>query len=183
MRPRRPRIWSLLGLIDHRAKVFLGSRSLTGVLMAGAVGAAGNEPGSLWEAPSAAALSPSGDRLYVACSQSRHLLAFESVAGALLYSRQLEVEPTGVATCVGSPQLWMTCAGGKNSVVVVDGRTGLAQANWPAGHGVCSPVIAPNSGRLYVCNRFDGEVQAFERDTGRELGRVHASDANPWRRH
>ncbi|MCL4181515.1 MAG: cell surface protein [Verrucomicrobia bacterium] len=99
-------------------------------------------------------------------------MAIDSVTSARIYAQPLEIELTGVATSLGSPRLWVTCAGSRNSVVVLDGRTGLAQAHWPAGHGVCSPVIAPKTGRLYVCNRFDGEVQAFDRDTGSDLGRV-----------
>jgi mono/diheme cytochrome c family protein len=117
-------------------------------------------------------IKPSGDDLYALYARSRQLVALRSPDGSLVYSQELEAEPTGMAGSEQPPWLWVTCAGEGGFIELFDRQTGNPQARWPAGHGVCSPVIAPNTGRLYVCNRFDGEVQAFERDTGRELGRV-----------
>jgi mono/diheme cytochrome c family protein len=117
-------------------------------------------------------LNPRGDNLYAVCARSRRLLALQLPDGDMLYSQALEAEPTGVAASLEPPWLWVTCAGADGFVEVFDRQTGNQMARWPAGHGVCSPVMGTSTSRVYVCNRLDGEVQVFDLETGRELGRV-----------
>jgi YVTN family beta-propeller protein len=126
-----------------------------------------------WQAPGAAVMSPGGDTLYAVCARSRRLVALRLPDDEVIHSRVLEEEPTGVVTTLKPPWLLVTCTGEKSFVEAFDRQTGTHQARWLAGRGVCSPVIGSNTSRLYVCNRFDGEVQALDTATGRETGRVH----------
>ena len=123
-----------------------------------------------WQAPSIVVADPEGDTLYTLCVRSRRLLALSD--GAVRWSLMLEVAPTGLAMVSESPQLWVTCAGSNGFVELIDRQTRNRVARRPAGHGVGSPVIGPRTRRGYVCNRFDGEVQAFALDTGQELERI-----------
>ena len=130
----------------------------------------GEESSKTWQAPSIVVAGPEGDTLYTLCARSRRLLAVSE--GADSWSLVLDAEPTGVAAASESPLLWVTCAGSESVVEAIDSQTGNRVARWLAGHGACSPVIGPETRRLYVLNRFDGEVQAFALDAGKELERV-----------
>ena len=53
-----------------------------------------------------------------------------------------------------------------------DAASGRRLTQWPAGQGVCAPVVALQSRRLFVGNRFDDAVSVRDLDTGRELARI-----------
>jgi mono/diheme cytochrome c family protein len=69
-------------------------------------------------------------------------------------------------------RLVVTTAGESNAISVLEVSTGGLLARWPAGHGVCSPVVSPSRNRLYVCNRFEDAVAVHAMASGKVLGRI-----------
>jgi mono/diheme cytochrome c family protein len=90
--------------------------------------------------------------------------------GKILWSTDLAGDATGLAGERG--RLWVTCSGTTNVVEVLDAASGRRLTQWPAGQGVCAPVVALQSRRLFVGNRFDDAVSVRDLDTGRELARI-----------
>jgi DNA-binding beta-propeller fold protein YncE len=125
-----------------------------------------------WLAPSALVLNPDGHTLYVAGGRAPRLLALALPEGTRLWSQNLADCATGLAWADGPSRLIVTCGSGSNVIEVFAPADSRRLASWPAGHGVCSPVVAPQSHRLFVCNRFDHLVSVRNLNTGRELARI-----------
>ncbi len=68
--------------------------------------------------------------------------------------------PTGVA-CSKSA-LFITLGVPEGSILACDPITGRELFSIPAGHSPCSPVLSPDETILFVCNRFDNQVAAYD---------------------
>jgi hypothetical protein len=57
-------------------------------------------------------------------------------------------------------------------VCLVDVARATIAAQWPAGHTAVAPIFSRDGATLFVCNRFNHEVAAFDVKTRRPLARV-----------
>jgi len=125
--------------------------------------------------PSALVPSKDGRTLYVAGADAKQV-AFVSLPDGRAY-RTVPVpsEPTGLALSPDGTRLYVTCAAARSTVLAIDASSGQTKARIAAGHSACGPVVGPDGKRLYVCNRFDGDVSVIDLETGQEVTRVPAS--------
>ncbi len=124
--------------------------------------------------PCALAASKDADTLYVACADARQV-AWVELPGAKVTRRiAMPAEPTGLALSPDGTKLIVTCAAPRSTVVVLDAVSGDRIAAIPAGHTAMSPAISPDGKRLYVCNRFSGDVSVIDLAAGKEVARVAA---------
>ena len=117
--------------------------------------AAGATPA--WWAPSALLVQPEAATLYLG-GRSGLVLATNRQGGDKGWTTQLSDSVTGLAWADQPARVLVTSADQSNTISILDPSTGGVLATWPAGHGVCSPVVSPGRKRLYVCNRFDHAI-------------------------
>ena len=125
-----------------------------------------------WMGPVATALSRDGETLYFACERSRQILALDLAARASTRSYKLEDGPTGLVLAPHLRRLIATCSGASSRIVSLQPESGRTVASWPAGCGVCSPVLSRDERALYVCNRYENTVWLMRPDSGRVIARA-----------
>lgn len=142
-------------------------------LAGGRIGASGPaQPVHPPLSPAALAVTPDGATLFVACATADRVLALDLQARGNARSFALPGSPTGLAVSPDGLQLHVTCAAPASVVCSVDVVTGRIVRTFPAGHTATAPVVSPDGGTLFVCNRFDNAVASFDLRDGRETGRV-----------
>jgi len=135
-------------------------------------------PGALWAAavaaeaagylgPNALVASKDGTSLYVANTDARQIAVVDLAQGKVARSIGMPADPqagapTGLALSPDGSVLYVTCAAPKSTVCVVDVRSGEVRESVPAGHTAMAPVVSPDGGTLYVCNRFDNNVSVID---------------------
>ena len=143
------------------------------VALAGATALGDADAGFL--GPSALAASKDGRTLYVAGTDARTVAFIRLPDGRAYRTVPVPGEPTGLALSPDGTRLYVTCAAARSTVLVIDASSGQVTGRMAAGHSACGPVVAPDGGRLYVCNRFDGDVSVIDLKTEQETARVPAS--------
>jgi DNA-binding beta-propeller fold protein YncE len=126
----------------------------------------GQLAGAEWMGPVAAAASADGGTLYLACERSRQIVALDLATRAITRSHSLQESPTGLVRAGPPDRLIVTCSGAAHRVVSLDPKSGRLLASWPAGSGVCSPVLSRNQRSLYLCNRYDNTVWLVRPQSG-----------------
>jgi hypothetical protein len=119
-----------------------------------------------------AAASASAGAVYLACERSHQVVALDLAVGTVSPLARLEESPTGLVVAEQSDRLLVTCSGASDRIVSLQRQTGRLLASWPAGNGVCSPVLSPDGHALYVCNRYDNSVWLVRPDSGRVIARA-----------
>lgn len=122
--------------------------------------------------PSAAAVDAGGTTLYLACERSHQIVALNLEPREVTPLVTLEESPTGVVVAQRPHRLIVTCSGVSNRIVSLEPETGRVLASWPAGSGVCSPVLSRDGRALYVCSRYDNSVWLLRPDSGRIVART-----------
>jgi len=125
--------------------------------------------------PCTLAASKDGRTLYVANADANQVAFISLPDGRAYRTVPVPSEPTGLALSPDGTRLYVTCAAARSTVLVVDASSGQTQGRIAAGHSACGPVVGPDGRRLYVCNRFDGDVSVIDLETGQEVARVAAS--------
>jgi YVTN family beta-propeller protein len=142
-------------------------------LQVGAAGGAG--AGEDWLSPEALVLSRDGSRLYVAEYRASRIAVVDTADGKVKGHIGLPLPPTGLALAPGGSRLYVTGSSPEGRVHVVDLQAGRVCCSIPVGHTPVSPVVGPDGGALYVCNRFDNDVSFVDLASGKELARVPVS--------
>jgi len=125
--------------------------------------------------PCAIAASKDGSTLYVANADAREVTFIRLPDGRAYRTVPVPSEPTGLALGPDGTRLYVTCAAAQSAVLVIDASSGQTKGRIAVGHSACGPVATPDGRRLYVCNRFDGNVSVIDLETGQEAARVSAS--------
>ena len=128
------------------------------------------EPG--YQGPCALAIARDGRTLFVAASDARQVLRVELPSGRVAQRWDVPAEPTGLALTPDGARLVVTCAAPKSTVLVLDAATGRRLAAIAVGHTAMSPALSADGRRLYVCNRFDGDISVVDLAACRETARV-----------
>jgi len=123
-------------------------------------------------APTALALSPSGQNLYIACAAAKQVLVLDPAHRQVTRRIALPGEPSGLVLSPDGTRLFVTCAGPVSQVCVVDTASGKVLTTLPAGHTALSPVLSPDGKTLFVCNRFNDAVSLFDLRRGLEEYRI-----------
>lgn len=122
--------------------------------------------------PTALVASRDGGKIYVAGLTSGSVKVVDVAAGVVTDTIRVGPSPTGLVLSGDGARLLVTCAAPKSDVWVIDLKTGKAAAAFSAGHTAMAPVLSPDGGTLFVCNRFNDDVSAIAVASGRELRRI-----------
>ena len=153
----------------------LVSACLIGASAGVTVGEAQAGEGGTFPGPCAIAASRDGNTLYVANADAGQV-AFVRLPDARV-DRTVSVpsEPTGLALAPEASSLYVTCAAAQSTVLVIDTSSAKVKGRIAVGHTACGPAVSPDGQRLYVCNRFDGNVSVIDVKAGKEVARVPTS--------
>ncbi len=125
--------------------------------------------------PTALAISPDGQLLYVACPAARQVLVFDTKRDVIAQRFGLPGEPSGLALSHDGRRLVVTCAGPVSQVLLLDTASGKVEQTLAAGHTALGPVLSPDGKTLFVCNRFNDNVSALDLSRGREAARIQVA--------
>jgi DNA-binding beta-propeller fold protein YncE len=123
-------------------------------------------------APGSLVATSDGRTLYVACETASRIAVVDLTSGKVNRSIATSDAPLGLAISKDGGKLIVTCAAPVSTVCVLDSTSGKTIAIHAAGHTTMAPVLSPDGRTLFVCNRFDNEVQFLDLSTGRTTGRV-----------
>lgn len=122
--------------------------------------------------PVAVTASKDGHRLFVAGADARQLVVVDVAARKAIRSIALPGEPTGIVMSPDGAMLYVTCAGPRSNICLIEADAGRLVGTIPAGHTAIGPAIAPDGRRLYVCNRFNNNVSVIDVAAQREVTRL-----------
>ncbi|MCX6922670.1 MAG: c-type cytochrome [Verrucomicrobia bacterium] len=119
--------------------------------------------------------SPDGQTLYVACAAARLVLVLNTGQRQIAKRFALPGEPSGLALSRDGTRLFVTCAAPLSQVCIMDSTAGKVLKTLVGGHTALSPVLSPDERTLFVCNRFNDTVSAFDLGQGREAARIQVA--------
>lgn len=100
--------------------------------------------------------------VFVADGGCNAILSVDLSSGEILSRFPLQFPPSGLVYGKQKNVLWVTPGVPEGKTVGLDPGTGKELFSLPAGHTPCSPVLSPDENTLYVCNRFDNRVAAYD---------------------
>ena len=116
--------------------------------------------------------SRDGKRLYVAEATAKQVATVDLESGKPIAVCPLLLEPSGLALMPDGKQLVVTAGGANGKVFLIDLVKNAISSTIPAGHTPMAPVVSPDGKTLYVCNRFNNEVQVIALPTGKTTARI-----------
>jgi YVTN family beta-propeller protein len=126
--------------------------------------------------PLAVVADAAGKTLYIAGvgegDATGSVAVFDIEASRVTRTCPLPGRPSGLALSRDGTRLYATCGGVRGTVEVLDARTGGRLAGLLAGHTPTAPVVSPDGGTLYVCNRFDNDVSVIDLASKHTLARI-----------
>lgn len=122
--------------------------------------------------PSATVATRAGNRLFVAATTGKRVLAVDATSGKVIESWNLPQEPGGLCLSADEASLFVTAGEADGKIHRIDLSIGRIADVYPAGHTPVSPVLSPDDRTLYVCNRFNNEVQVLDRSIGKTTARI-----------
>lgn len=125
-----------------------------------------------YDSPLAAAMTPDGEVVYVVHHTGRRVEAVDRASGEALWSTALDEAPSGIALAPDEDRLYVTSGLDEGRIDALDPNTGQIEFTLPAGHTPAAPVACSSGQTLYVCNRFDNEVAAYDLETRERRGHV-----------
>jgi len=132
--------------------------------------------------PAAVVADSQGEILYIAEAAAKQIAVFDTKTAKVTATIDVPAEPTGLALTGDDSLLYVTCGGQKGCVSVIDTRcvsvidtrNAKLLRTLPAGHTPIAPVLSPDDGFLYVCNRFDNNIWAINTGQGRQVAKIPA---------
>lgn len=122
--------------------------------------------------PGSLVATSDGRSLYVACETASRIAVVDLVSGKVDRTIPTPDAPLGLAMSKDGGKLFVTCAAPVSTICVLDSNSGNTIARHAAGHTSMAPVLSPDERTLFVCNRFDNEVQFLDLSTGLTTKRV-----------
>ncbi|MEI6277982.1 MAG: cell surface protein [Verrucomicrobiae bacterium] len=122
--------------------------------------------------PIALVASRDGKRLYVAEATAKQVATVNLESGKPIAACPLPLEPSGLALMPDGKRLVVTAGGANGKVFIVALVKNTISSTIPAGHTPMAPVVSPDGKTLYVCNRFNNEVQVIDLATGKTIARI-----------
>jgi len=128
--------------------------------------------GADYLSPVALVASKDGKRLYVAEVTAKQVATVDLESGRPTNSWKLPQEPSGLAIAPDGSRLFVTAGDSEGKVYPIDLKKNTIMAPIAAGHTPMSPVISPDGKTLYVCNRFQNEVQVIDLVSGKTTAHI-----------
>ena len=123
--------------------------------------------------PIALATDAARGRVYVARQSDSSIGVIDAAEAQLVQAFSVPESPNGVTLSPDGLRLYVAAGGAAGHVYVLDAPSaGTALQTLAAGHTPLSPVVSPDGGTLYVCNRFDDDVSVIRLSDGATLARV-----------
>ncbi len=113
--------------------------------------------------PEYVAVAPGDKVLYVTAATSGKLLVFDLAGGKVSAEWPLKCDPSGVAVAADGT-VYVT-GGGVEGALLKLGADGKLLARVGTGHTPMAPVISRDGSTVYVLNRFNNNVTAFDSGT------------------
>lgn len=155
--------------------MFLLLPPLAGVTLAPPFRGAGRaaKTGAEYLSPSALAADEHGKILYVAEATAKQVAVINTDTANMTGIIRVPAEPTGLAISADGVQLYVTCAGPEGHLCVIETRANKIIKQIPVGHGARSPVLGPDGGTLYVCNRFSNDVSVINTRKNKHVAKIN----------
>jgi DNA-binding beta-propeller fold protein YncE/mono/diheme cytochrome c family protein len=122
--------------------------------------------------PTALVMSPNGESLYIACAAARQVQVFDTRQRKVTRRFAVPGKASGLALTRDGRRLFVACASPGSQVYALDTGSGKIRTTFTAGHTALSPVLSPDGQTLFVCNRFNDTVSAFDLRQERPLWQV-----------
>lgn len=122
--------------------------------------------------PGTLALSPNRESLYVACETASRIVEVDPTSGEVKATIPVPPKPLGLTLNRSGSRLFVTSAGPRGTVSVVDTAKAVVLDTLDAGYDAMAPRLSPDEKTLYLCNRFDHEIQIIDLETGSTKQRV-----------
>jgi YVTN family beta-propeller protein len=119
--------------------------------------------------PTALAVDNQGETIYIAEATAKQITVFDPKTAKVTATITVPSEPTGLALTGDGAILYVTCGGQKGSVCIIDIQAAKLLRILPAGHTPTAPVLSPDGGTLYLCNRFDNNISVINTTEGRQI--------------
>jgi len=130
------------------------------------------ERGARWLSPSLLAAAPDGSTLFVTCATGERVLMLDLATRQVKGSVSLPGRPTGLTLTPDGKTLFVTVGASESQVCIVDVDKSRVSGRLTAGHTTCAPVLSPDGGTLFVCNRFNNDVSVFDLAKKKEIRRI-----------
>jgi YVTN family beta-propeller protein len=122
--------------------------------------------------PTALAISPDGQTLYIACATAKKVAVFSTSQRQITRNFATPGPPSGLALTADGACLYVTCAEPSSRVCAIETASGKTLALLKAGHTALSPVLSQDGKTLFVCNRFNDAVAIFDTGQEREMAQI-----------
>ncbi|VGO19656.1 cell surface protein [Pontiella sulfatireligans] len=113
-----------------------------------------------------------GRHLLVTAASGRKVLVLDAEALKVVRSIEFPVELAGSAVSPDGRTLYAVGGVAEGRVFAVDLASGKILTTMAVGHTPMAPVLSPDGGTLYVCNRFDNDISVLDLKTGAEMARI-----------
>jgi YVTN family beta-propeller protein len=124
--------------------------------------------------PAAMVADGAGKTLYIAEATARQVAVFDTETAKVTATIRMPAEPTGLALTSDGTLLYVTCSGPQGKICVINTRQAKLLRTLPAGHTPNAPVLSPDGGFLYVCNRFDNKVSVINTRERKQVAEIPA---------
>jgi YVTN family beta-propeller protein len=125
--------------------------------------------------PTALAAAPDGRQLYVACATANEVAVFDTTTRRIIHTISMPASPFGLALTRDGKTLYVTCAALESTVCVVDTIKAKIIGTISTGHTTVAPVLSPDGGTLFVCNRFNNDVAFIDLASRKTVKHVRVS--------
>ena len=101
-------------------------------------------------------------QLYVAEATAKQVAVVDAASGKVVASIPLSGEPSGLALAPDGTRLYVTAGSAAGKINVLNLAKNAVEEMLPAGHTPIAPVLSADGKTLYICNRFNNEVQVID---------------------
>lgn len=116
--------------------------------------------------------SKDGKRLFVAEVTAKQVATLDVASGKVVSFWSFPLEPSGLAVAPNGAWLFVTAGSADGKVFLVDLAKNTVMGSFAAGHTPMAPTVSPDNKTLYVCNRFNNDVQVIDLTTGKTKARI-----------
>ncbi len=117
-------------------------------------------------------LSTDKNTLYVTAATGKKVLCVDTRSKKVTREFSLDLTPSGLVQETGGKHLFITAGKYNGKVLQSDSKSGKIQKDIAVGHTPMSPVLSPDGGTLYVCNRFNNDVSIINLEKGKTIARI-----------
>ncbi|MDR1959048.1 MAG: c-type cytochrome [Planctomycetaceae bacterium] len=115
-----------------------------------------------YKGPSQMVTNKSGTKIYVAQHDGNEIAVISTETNTVTQTFPLESGPNGLTLSPDEKILYVTSGGYRGKLAALDSESGKVLNTISTGHTPMTPKVTPDGGKLFLCNRFDGNVAEYE---------------------